>query len=55
MLVGLFEIRRHKVRGFNESFGYVLASLFTLTLHKIRRFLPSASAILRVWTNFPRA
>ena len=29
--------------------------MFTLTLHKTRRFLPSASAILRVWTNFPRA
>src|SRR5439155_21999965 len=33
----------------------LLDGVFTLTLHKTRRFLPPASAILRVWTNFPRA
>jgi hypothetical protein len=27
---------------------------YTLTLHKIGRFLPSAPVILRVWTNIPR-
>ena len=27
---------------------------FTLTLHKIGRFLPSAPVILTVWTNIPR-
>jgi hypothetical protein len=31
-----------------------LWTLFTLTLHKSGRFLPSAPAILMVWTDFPR-
>jgi len=34
--------------------GATTADKYTLTLHKIGRFLPSASLILMVWTNIPR-